>query len=233
MIGSLSLTLFGSGIWREFAAKGMSEAVIWSDLWPNASLSGFWKKLFVSQNLGVPVQQWSSLTSYGIGYGLTAMIVALVTFWLVVVRGRPEKSDNAYALAICAMLLLSPTCWPHYFLLLLIPLAVLWQEYQPGTFPRRVLLTCFLLLFLPTGLYLASCGRSWDDLRCVVSPLFTLTGLAVQTYALLGVWALAANRQLQEVRVGEALPHADVSRPSACRNRGVFWTRIATTRSRR
>ena len=211
LIGGLSVTLFGADIWKEFATKGMSEAVLWSDLWPNASLSGFWKKLYISQNLGIPLKQGSSLVGYWIGYGLSAAAVALATFWLIVVRGRPGKSDTSYALGIGAMLLLSPTCWPHYFLLLLIPFGVLWRDYRETTFHRRALVTCFVLLFLPSGLYLACCGRGWDELDYVVGPFITLTGLAVQTYALLGVWGLAVNRQVEELRLSRALARTDAA----------------------
>src|SRR5262249_24241530 len=130
----------------------------------------------------------------------------LATCWLIVVRQRDIRGDRSYAIAVCAMLLLSPTCWPHYFLMLLIPLAVLWHEHRDSTIHRRVIMTCFILLFAPGGLYVALFAG-----EPVVGPALALTGLAAQTYVLLGVWSLAAHRGLLNGLARNALPTPAVS----------------------
>lgn len=190
------VSCFGFQIWGEYARTGMSEAVIWSDLWPNASISAFWKKLFISQNRGIPVKIWGSQLHYWIGYAISTALVGLTTVGLTAWR-RAKNPDASYALGICAMLLLSPTCWPHYFLMLLVPLTYLWTEYRESVAGRRTLITCFVLLFLPAGLYLGLCGKGWDDVEFVVLPKITLTALAVQTYALLGLWFLIVKREVE------------------------------------
>jgi hypothetical protein len=205
LLMSLPLALFGTDCWSQFSTHGMLEAVAWSDLWPNVSLSGFWKKLFVSQNLGHPVP-FPSPTGYWVGYSLSCAFLGLVTSWLIVVRHRDIRGDRSYAIAVCAMLLLSPTCWPHYFLMLLIPLAVLWHEHRDSAIHRRVITTCFVLLFAPGGLYVALFAG-----QPVVGPALALTGLAAQTYVLLAVWSLAAHRGLLNGLARNALPTPPVS----------------------
>jgi hypothetical protein len=207
VFGSLSLTLFGSNVWSEFATKGLPEAVIWSDLWPNASLSGFWRKLFISQNLGNLVAA-PSLLAYRIAYGASAAMLILGSLWLVVVRHREVRGDRSYAIGICTMLLLSPTCWPHYYLMLIVPLAILWHEHRESVLPRRLVAAGFLLLFVPAGVYFGPCAY-----LSVTGPFFALTCLAVQTYTLLGLWFLAVTPMLWKRMPQEIAPSKDGMMP--------------------
>jgi hypothetical protein len=186
----LSVSLFGCNIWAEYSTHGLPEAISWGDAWPNASLAGFWKKLFVSQNRGFAVPCTSAL-GFWIGYLLSAGGVGLTTLTLALLRHRGMKSANFYALGICAMLLLSPTCWPHYFLMLLLPLALLWQRC--GKRDAWVFAVCSVLLFVPSNFYCYN--PRW--IKDVVGPWETLSVLAIQTYALVGLWLFAV---VQEVR---------------------------------
>ena len=58
---------------------------------------------------------------------MTAVTVAVC--WSSSTR---DDRDRAFALAVVAMLLVSPITWTHYFLLLLMPLALLWMRSTAG-----------------------------------------------------------------------------------------------------
>jgi hypothetical protein len=189
----LSVTLLHPDIWREYARVGLPEAVAWGDAWPNASLSGFWKKLFVSQNKELGIAAWHSPLAFWIGYAASSIAIGATTLWLAV-RGAGTKSGNVYALGTCAMLLLSPTCWPHYFLMLLLPLVLLREDIWGGARRRAAFLTCAALLFLPANFYCMDPG--W--IARVAGPGATLSVLAIQTYALVGLWSLAAMQTYRE-----------------------------------
>ncbi|HKQ75801.1 MAG TPA: glycosyltransferase family 87 protein [Blastocatellia bacterium] len=48
--------------------------------------------------------------------------------------------DHAYGMMICVCLLLSPLIWPHYFILLAFPMAVIARRLRDLSFPRRQML---------------------------------------------------------------------------------------------
>ncbi len=187
----LSFTLFGWTIWGQYTHTGLPEAVSWGDSWPNCSLAAFWKKLFVSQNKGLTVP-WRSPFGFWLGYLFSAGVVGLTTLSLSLLPRREPRSDHLYALGVCAMLLLSPTCWPHYFLMLLLPCVLL------GSCCRGVsgwlLVGCCVLLFLPANVYCYN--PRW--IKDVVGPLETLSVLGVQTYALGGLWLIAVVHAVRE-----------------------------------
>jgi len=205
----LSLALFGWDTWKDFAQIGMPEALAWSDLWANASLSAFWQKLFLSQNRGIPVPL-SCPAAYRIFYGLSWVVLGLATVWLAL-RERAPISDHSYSVATFAMLVLSPTCWPHYFLLAILPLALLWRDCREMNWSRRMLVGCFCLLFVPAGWYqkccLLLCSPSF-----AAGPFLCLTFLSMQTYAMVGLWVLAGMAKLGRIgrpqvgAVGDAPP---------------------------
>ncbi len=190
----LTIGLFGGSIWNDYARLGMPEAVAWSDLWANASLSAFWRKLFLSQNKGIPVAVVSP-AGYWIGYLVSTAVIGLTTLWLGL-RNRAGNGDRFFSVAASSMMLLSPTCWPHYFLTAILPLALLWQDTRESVRGRRIVAVCFLLLFIPTGIYVGLCDKWCDVDSQLVGPLATLTAMAVQTYALIVLWLLAVMNTL-------------------------------------
>ena len=186
---TLPLVLFGTNTWSEFIAKGMPGGRLERPVAERLSVG----VLEETVRLAKPGQSRAvrGAVAYWVGYSLSIALLALATTWLIVFRHRDIKGDRSYAIGICAMLLLSPTCWPHYFLMLIIPLAILWHEHRDSVAHRRVVATCFVLLFAPAGVYMVLFVGGG-----VVGPLVAVTALAVQTYVILGMWALAGNRQL-------------------------------------
>jgi len=88
------------------------------------------------------------LTGAAITLGLAASIEA----------GRHGKADGvvnfdfAYGMMICVCLLVSPLTWPHYLVLLALPLAVTVRKLRDLQFPRRQTLLCaiaVLILLIP------------------------------------------------------------------------------------
>jgi hypothetical protein len=195
-LGLLAVVLFGPEIWQEYVALGVPEARLWGDLWPNASLAAFWRKLFVSQNKGVPVTAWPSPLAFWLSYVVSSAVVTLATAWLAVRRGRTSSSHTVYAAGVCTMLLLSPTCWPHYFVMLLLPTFILWRESAGDVYRQGVLIVCFLVLALPFH----HCWRFWPSEHGskVIDPAGVLTVLALQTYALGAMWLIAISREIRE-----------------------------------
>jgi hypothetical protein len=96
-------------------------------------------------------------------------------------------SDLTFALAVTAMLLVSPICWEHYLLLLLAPLAIVWMNLPASRFARTMFLTIVAAFWLGYPVTWTAFGLNGR----MATPIDSLGILSYQFYALLGFFALA------------------------------------------
>jgi hypothetical protein len=187
-----ALTLVTAGVlgidaYRDYVRDVMPHVQIFRDWWLNASLLGFWSRLFDGRSgqVDVVVQQPS------LALALTIAWAALVLVLLVsrVRRTRtPEQKDIDFGLSCVAMLLLSPVAWDHYFCLLLVPMALWWLRLPAdGSLRAWFLLLLAVSWINPKVLWDATIGEFGSS---VATPWQTLTVLAFLTYTLIGLFAL-------------------------------------------
>jgi hypothetical protein len=199
--------VLGAETFRDYIADVVPRVGVFRDHWMNASITGWFNKLFDSPSPQVtPLVESPMLAKAGVVIAslLVAAAVALVARRA---EGRTER-DHAFALTILGMLLVSPVTWNHYFLFLLLPI-LLWWPARPSA-PDRIMVAAvyFLLIFFsPAWVWLLvfppgtkEVVFSPDDIQAVAVPLDTLTVLSIQFYALLGLFAwglFVARRQGQ------------------------------------
>jgi Glycosyltransferase family 87 len=97
-----------------------------------------------------------------------------------------RKNDLTFAMAVTAMLLVSPICWEHYLLLLLAPLAIVWVELPASRSARAAPLTIMAAFWVGYPV-------TWTafDLNVrTATPIDSIGILSYQFYALLGFLAL-------------------------------------------
>lgn len=174
----------------------------------NLSLCGLWHKLLAPAAHWMPVT-FTLETSYPAaafwGHAATSGLLAALTA-LIVLRRR-DDADLAFSAAIVAMLLVSPITWDHYLLLLVLPIALLWQRLPRAALAWPLFLFLVVLLFVEPlvvmqhGLILVGAARSPATGHWLAGPLETLTALSIPCYALVGLFAL-----LFAVRGGPAVP---------------------------
>lgn len=158
----------------------------WRGAWGNASLGGFWHKAFdpgVKGGAAAPL--WVSPTVAKLAALISIGIVTGLTMWRHWQRRGLNDRDGDFALATTAMLLVSPTTWSHYLLLLTLPLAVMWTRL-PRTWSARVAFGVWLVALgmnplWPWFTYLGPGPRDPTTIEL-------LTLLSLQTYLLLGQW---------------------------------------------
>ena len=162
----------------------------WWSAWNNASLAGFWFKLFSAEQYGrhlTPLVE--SMVIARIGTMVSWGIVLVILLPIVWKAGNQEERDHAIGLSLTAMLLVSPVTWEHYFLLLFLPLTLVWVTL-PESSPRRWLLGMVVVslgmplmtignLVIPGGFFGGTAG-----------PAHTLLLLSLQMYGLLGLYVL-------------------------------------------
>ncbi|MGC8642088.1 MAG: glycosyltransferase family 87 protein, partial [Isosphaeraceae bacterium] len=121
--------------------------------WDNNSVWGFWSRLFdpapehVRDRALTEPLFYSSTLAVALSLVSSAAITAALA-WAVRRDATGRKSDLTFALAVVAMLLVSPICWDHYLLLLLVPLAVVWIELPATWFARTLLLVVVATFWL-------------------------------------------------------------------------------------
>jgi hypothetical protein len=188
-----TVAVLGIESYREYIVDVIPTLGSWRSSWPNVSLLGFWSKLLdPNSNVGttIPLVRSPLLARAGTWISCALAVAAVV----VVVRRARSRSerDHAFATCITAMLLVTPIVWDHYFLLLLLPIALLWTSL-PSSGPARWDFRLILfILWMPPSLWwkilLGADRITWTHSTAL--PWQTLTALSFQTYALLGLFAL-------------------------------------------
>src|SRR5262249_55434367 len=101
-----------------------------------------------------------------------------------------------FGLNICVMLLLSPVAWGHYFVLLLLPLAVTWMHLPHRGWLRFGFWALVIVLAVKPIYFWHLCGL-WDWRTALVTPWNSLTALSVQLYALLALFIVGTTLSWQ------------------------------------
>jgi hypothetical protein len=166
----------------------------WRSAWNNASLPGLWNKLFDPGTKGAGVEPL--MYSPTLAYVLVLVSSTLVVYLLVRLAqqaGNQVERDRTFVAAVTGMLLLAPVTWEHGFLLLLLPLAVLWSAVSTGSTQRRLLvvLSVVLMLVKPAYFYRVwHIGEFTTGARLYCSAAHVLALLSAQCYALVGLFIM-------------------------------------------
>jgi hypothetical protein len=129
-------------------------------------------------------------------------VIALTLGALVLARGADGALAQAgrFSLVLAATLMLSPIVWDHYYVLMLLPIAVLYRRSSQDRTLRLLLLA---------GVALLLSHRYWPLMLATKSPLFMSQGLAG-----VGVLWIALLKVLSYDRVCAVTPSPSGTRPS-------------------
>jgi Glycosyltransferase family 87 len=185
VLSGLTVAILGLETYRAYIQDVLPNLKTFSSSWFNASLVGFWSRLF---DPDTPVQHveplWRSAMAAQAGI-LVSWIAVLAVLARNARRAQTRTGlDHAFGSAITGMLLLSPITWDYAFLLLLVPVAVLWAN------PPRTERAKILLLTASAGLWF------WQKPFChilipggflqgMAYPVHSLTVLSYQCYSLI------------------------------------------------
>lgn len=148
-IGLATVLILGPHTCTSFVADAMPKVADYRSVLINNSLPGLWSKLFDHGPKGFqfdPVCDNPTLAR--IGSFLSCLVIAGLTLRKAVQAQSAIESDQALGLAMVGMILVSPVAWDHYFLLLLLPLALMWTRLPAWSVRQWVFWGCVTLLWL-------------------------------------------------------------------------------------
>lgn len=167
----------------------------------NQSVHAVVARWFETQDFVTPI-----VDAPGVGRTLSTIATAIVgglTIWALVSVRRAEGAMahlQRLSLVLAATLIVSPIVWDHYYVLLLLPVAVLYRGSDDRTV--RVLLLSGAVLLLS--------HRYWPLAFALKSPLFMSGGLA----GVIVLW-IALLKVLSYDRVCAVRPSPSATSPSA------------------
>lgn len=203
LLNGLALLVLGQQAWEDYLTIVMPDVGRFRAAWVNASITGFWSKLFDSPNPAViPVFAAPLLAKALIA---VSSLVLIAAFLLYARRAAtaPQR-DCAFAAVVMVALLLSPIFWHHYFVILTLPLLILWR-WLPATAAVRAGL-CAAVLMLSINPWWVS---GVEDTANAATLARTLTGLSFQFYTLLILWAAALWGTQMRKRKSQICPPAN------------------------
>jgi hypothetical protein len=215
----LALCVLGIGTYRDYYLEIAPGLKIFLSWWGNYSLNGLSRKLFGPATEEpwlywriVPVWNRPELAK-ALWLGLGLLVAAVVC--RAALRARTlRQTDQAFSLALAGMLLVSPITWGHYFLLLVLPLILVWLDLPPNSGARAAFGLVVGVLWFPFGILIRYMN--------LIPPLGTashiqaLTLLSTPCYALIGLFllVLVETKGQRGSRLCAAVAH-DHGRPSA------------------
>jgi hypothetical protein len=163
--------------------------------WNNLSLSAFWLRLFDPTPESRVVAVWAAPTVGKVLATASRFVVVGLVGWAALRATTTEGRDRAFALAVVGMVLVSPIAWPHYLIMLVVPVGLL--VVGLGRTPWRwALLACLAVMWLPdTFVPKLILGDKRAELMSVhrhppLTPGENILIASVPHYALLGLFLL-------------------------------------------
>jgi hypothetical protein len=195
-ISAIAVAAFGTDAFRTYARDVVpAVSAKYATQWNNISLAAFWLRLFdpipESRIVAVNVSPLLGQLLSSVSRLAVAVLVGLAAWRADTLLAR----DRAFALAVTGMVLASPIAWPHYLVLLVVPVGILlvrtWRT--PWRWP---LIGCLAVMWLPdTFVPALVLGREQAELMSVhrhepLTPVRNLFVASVPHYALLGLFFL-------------------------------------------
>lgn len=180
----------GWDTYRSYVTEILPQATRWKSTWNNASVAGLWHKLLApgsrSDRYVNPLDYPTA--AFLITAGCCAVLV-LALSWTIYKSHTQRTRDAVFGLSITTMLLVSPVTWEHYFLMLLLPLALAWVDLPRESWARITLGLVLAVLFMPI-IMLCNVWIPGGFFEGQATWVTTVTLLSMQLYALLGLLTL-------------------------------------------
>ncbi|MCL6501079.1 MAG: DUF2029 domain-containing protein [Pirellulales bacterium] len=204
----MTVLVFGLDTHYQYAWEVVPRVHEWRAGWGNLSVLGWWSRLFdpgTKGGLVTPMVYNPWLAKAG-NY-VTASLLVGAACWIAWRARTPQARELSLGLFVVTMLLISPVCWPHYLLMLVLPAAQVWSSISES----RLVVLGVVVLLLPVWWPPILVGFLSGGVPTPATPKYSLLVFSLRTYALLSFWlflAWAATRARQVEEVSARFGHA-------------------------
>ncbi len=194
-VNGVAWMVLGGEAFRTYIDTIIPSLVSYQSSWNNVSLTAFWLRIFnpyPEQKIVAWVTKPALATLL---IWASRGVITIAVAWLTWRSYSQATRDRAFAAAIVGMILVSPITWSHYFVLLLLPMALLWMRWPVG-WPRMVMWFVLIPLWIPDNFFTILAVGPAQSLAMVkmqhdlISPVANITFLSALTYALLALFVL-------------------------------------------
>jgi alpha-1,2-mannosyltransferase len=161
--------------------------------WDNYSLPAISFKLFEQCDFPATFAVGHIVLDSRLAWASAALCLTVflaILGWLMYRIGTSGDTDRAFALTVSAMLLANPITWVHYFLLLTLPVFIVWPRLSSGR--REILVFLLAIVAAPPWKLVEYALILLHGDPNSSGPWQTLTALSLPCYAQLGVFVLTA-----------------------------------------
>jgi hypothetical protein len=188
---ALSEVCLGLGVHRAYFGEVLPITSRYRQSWENLSAVGLWYKLFDPARPSYEIIPHPIVGSPVLALCLavlTALSILGALAWLFTQSRFRTDEDGCFALGLVSMLIVSPITWDHYFLLLLLPLALAWQRLPPSEAWRWAFAGVVLVVWLRPKMvmehFLILLDAEFRDGAWQASPLDSLIALSMPLWAM-------------------------------------------------
>jgi hypothetical protein len=143
ILNTATMAVVGPQFYLDYLSTARSVVDTWGGDLDNCSLLGALHHL--GDLLGIP-----ALSSRAVFMATALLLVAVICLLVLAARPSVPRIDFEFSLFVVAMTFLSPTCWFHYFVVLLLPLTLLANQVRRERASASLLfLGLFLVLAMP------------------------------------------------------------------------------------
>jgi hypothetical protein len=191
VLTGMTVAILGPETFRAYVQEVLPQLEKFRSSWFNASLVGLWTRLFNPATREEHVEPlWRSAAAARAGILVSWMAVGAAVAWAIGRAGSRGQIDHAFGAAVTGMLLLSPITWDYGFLLLLLPVAVLWRD-PPRSEAAKLLLVVALAALWFWQKPVCDAIIPGGVTRGVADAVHTITVLSYQCYGLIIILALS------------------------------------------
>lgn len=194
-VNGTALALFGAETFQTYLQVVVPSLVNYQSSWRNISVNGFWLRIF-NPDPEQKIVAWATHPGAAtILIWASRAVIATAVAWMAWRSHSVATRDRALAAGIVGMLLVSPITWSHYFVLLLLPVALLWMRWPVG-WPRIIMWLVLIPLWVPDNFWAALAVGPAQALAMVkiqhdpISPVVNITFISALTYALVALFVV-------------------------------------------
>ncbi len=198
-VNAAAATVFGVVAFQDYIRDVLPSLEPWAKSFPNVSASGLWGRLMNPSPLYAGPDAFRSPILAAVGGAVLTLAITAGVVWAARRARRSADPDLGWAAAVAALPLVSPIAWQHYYVLHVVPLAILaarlggWQRDLGWVAVGGMLLRDYVYVVLFVSKAHRAQMTTTPPFFLPLTPMEVLLGTGIVTYCGLVLFLLAVT----------------------------------------